>query len=158
MWPFKKKKEIPFTNLHELSYKIESAIQGQPANETYPVFRVVLDGHAETQTYMIFPLEKSLQKSGIYPILNCTCGEWGCGGFSIDVEVGNDTIVWKKIYIPGTDKEAQRLHTQTPITFNKKAYEGLVKKLLALQKNYKWENNVYETDKREFEKTGKFSW
>jgi hypothetical protein len=29
------------------------------------------------------------------PILNCPCGDIGCGGFTVDVEVEGETVTWR---------------------------------------------------------------
>ncbi len=62
--------------IHKLSF----VIANPEVEEEYPQFRVTINGLKETFGFLILPLELSAKQDGLYPILTCSCGDWGCGG------------------------------------------------------------------------------
>ena len=113
--------------MHKLDFKIEKPDQ----IEEYPKFVVQLDGLNEPQSFVVLPLEISAQKDGLYPILNCGCGEWGCGGYYVKVKNTPDQVIWEKIqnYIDQTEP-IHPLHIKAPIVFERTQYEDLIIRLL----------------------------
>lgn len=123
--------------------------------ENYPQFTPTIDGHKEPASLLLLPLELSATKDAIYPILNCSCGEWGCGGYYVEVKNMDEYVIWNAIYGLGNmKKKIEVVHALTPIHFLRKEYEALINELLILKDKYKYEANVYKIDKEQYDKGG----
>ncbi len=136
-------------------HKLEFVIANPEDEENYPQFIPTIDGHKEAASLLIFPLELSEKKDGMYPILNCGCGEWGCGGYYVDVKNTEEYIIWDGLYgLVNQKRKIEVLHAVTPIYFLRKEYNALVKNLLVQKDRYKYEANVYNIDKEQYETGG----
>ncbi len=143
---------LPFIimSLHKLDFIIK--------DESYPLLVATLDGKEEPATLEDFAFIKSTESDGLFPILNCTCGEWGCGGYWVKVKHEGDKVIWEKIRTWGSDKNVPRLHVIAPIEFDKKEYLELANRMLDRVESNENHKKYYEQQKEEFEKTGKFFW
>lgn len=135
---------------HKLDFKIK--------DEDYPLIVVFLDGTEEPATIEEFPFIKSTESDGLFPILNCTCGEWGCGGYWVKVKHEGDRIIWEKIRTWGSDKNIPIFRVVAPIQFDKQQYLELANKMLKRIELNAGLKKYYQKEKEEFEKTGKFFW
>lgn len=138
------------TDLHHLDF-----VNSESNTDGYPQFIVELDNVAEPQTFLILPLEISMKKDGIYPILNCGCGEWGCGGYSVKVKNKKEEVIWEMI--TGDRKGAKPfdpLHVKTPIHFSRKNYQDVVKRLLVAKDSNAIERDVYRADLERYRAKG----
>jgi len=138
--------------MNKLSYKIEVK-----QNDPYPLLELVLNDEVEQQTIEPYPLELSVQQDGSFPILNCTCGEWGCGGYWVDVKHDGDKIIWENIRTH-MGKSVDRLHAKTPIIFSKPEYTETVKKVLQELENHDHLKKGYNDEKDYYQKNDKFYW
>jgi len=135
---------------HKIDFKIKDKIS--------PLLVLILDDTEEPATIEDFAFVKSTESDGLFPILNCTCGEWGCGGYWVKVKHEEDRIIWEKIRTWGSDKNISRLHVVAPIEFDKKEYLELANKMLDRVKLNEHLKKYYEQEEAEFEKTGNFYW
>jgi hypothetical protein len=133
--------------IHKLGYKIS-----QPDDlENYPQFLITLDDKQEPGSFLILPLELSMKEDGIYPIMNCGCGEWDCGGFYIDVKNTDEHVIWQAFYGQDGNKiKFPVVHAFTPIYFIREQYESVIKDLIFLKDKYKYEENVYKIDNEKY--------
>jgi hypothetical protein len=51
----------------------------------------------------LLPTRRSGKRSRLpsaqrYPLFNCTCGVFGCGGYYVDVIIRTDGLIWENIY------------------------------------------------------------
>jgi hypothetical protein len=140
-----------YMDTHSLGFKIDKPDEA----EGYPKFLVQLDGANEDHSFVVLPLEISAQKDGLYPILNCTCGEWGCGGGYVKVKITPERVIWENnySYIDETT-EMKSLHVKMPIYFKRDEYQKLINDLLIAKDKYKYEKNVYESDREDYRKNG----
>lgn len=130
--------------IHKLGYKMSK----YDDKENYPQFMITIDGKQEPGSFLILPLEISIKEDGIYPIMNCGCGEWDCGGFYISVKNTDENIIWEDFYgLSGNKIKSPVVHAFTPIYFSREQYESVVKDLLAAKDQYKYEKKVYEIDR-----------
>lgn len=136
--------------IHKLDFTI--------SDPKYPLATVVLDGQKEDQTLEAFALERSGLGDGLFPILNCICGEWGCGGYWVEVNHDGDKIIWTKIRTHNSEKDIPRFHITTPITFSKSEYKDLIDRLLKEKNTYPGFKKSYDAEKDHFEDTGEFYW
>ncbi|MCX6792733.1 MAG: hypothetical protein NTY12_01790 [Candidatus Falkowbacteria bacterium] len=136
-------------------HKLGFTIANSEDSEGFPQFLPTVDGHKEPASLLLLPLELSATKDAIYPILNCGCGEWDCGGYFIEVKNTEEYVIWNAIYGLGNlRKKIEIVHALTPIHFLRKEYEALINELLILKDNYKYEAIVYKIDKEQYEKSG----
>jgi hypothetical protein len=139
-------------NIHKLGFVLVN-----PDNlETYPNFIPTIDDHLEQATILLLPLELSAKTDGVYPVLNCTCGEWGCGGYYVKVKNTPEHVIWEEFYaLPNGEKKVKTaVHALPPICFERTNYESVITELLEVKDQCKWEANVYITDKEIFESKG----
>jgi hypothetical protein len=137
-------------NISKIDYKI--------LDPDYPLLVLFLNGKEESQTLESFAFIKSTESNGLFPILNCTCGEWGCGGFWAQVRQEGDFVIWEKIRIWEKDKDITTLHVKTPIIFEKNDYQKVANKMLERIESNESLKRTYEAEKKDYEKTGKFYW
>jgi|GEM_PF-5126069 hypothetical protein len=136
-------------------HKLEFIIDRPEEVDYYPKFIVKLDKATEQQSFVVLPLELSYQKDDLYPILNCTCGEWGCGGYYVEVRNEADYVVWQKIFrFIDKSEEIEPLHVKTPIYFERGEYIKLVNDLLREKDRFPQERSNYIYDTKEYQKNG----
>jgi len=137
--------------IHKLGY----IVANPQDTEEFPQFVPTVDGHKEPNSLLLLPLELSATKDGIYPILNCGCGEWGCGGYYVEVKNTDEYVIWNAVHgLVNRTKKIEVLHALTPIYFLRKEYDALISELLILKDKYKYEANVYKIDKEQYDKGG----
>lgn len=124
----------------------------------YPLLVLFLNEKQEKQTLEDFAYIKSTESDGLFPILNCTCGEWGCGGYWVQVKHEGENVIWEKIRIWEVDKDIPALHVKTPIVFKKKDYQEVAQRMLnRIDSNLKLKE-IFNKEMVDYEKTGKFFW
>lgn len=111
-----------------LGYKISP-------EEYYPHFILTIDGKPNG-SIILAPLEVSANEEGVFPIINCSCGEWGCGGDKVEVTHEQDYILWK----------TERYMFDKYLRFTKDNYNQVVRELLSEKDKNEFENAVYKED------------
>jgi hypothetical protein len=97
-----------------------------------PGWRVIVDGKKTQYIFDIEALAASVEHDGVFPILNCECGEFGCGGVSVTVQSSRGVVSWVRFSpIQGEDHvHGQNEHVLAPPpTFSREEYFMLVRKL-----------------------------
>lgn len=127
-------------------------------SDSYPYFLLTIDGENKMRPLMVFPLELSAKEDGVYPIVNCGCGEWGCGGAYVKVKNTPNTVIWENFYHDyNSSKQDNKSYSIegriiTPIEFDRESYENAINILLVDKENFETEKLTYESNKEWFEK------
>ncbi len=141
--------------VHKFGYLID---QKSVESDSYPYFLLTIDGENKMRPLMVFPLELSVKKDGVYPIVNCACGEWGCGGVYVKVRNTPSTIIWETLYNNyDPSKQDNKSHSTegkifTPVEFDRASYENAINILIVDKENFDTERNTYNYEKKEFDK------
>lgn len=127
-------------------------------SDSYPYFLLTIDGENKMKPLMVFPLELSAKNDGVYAIVNCGCGEWGCGGAYVKVKNTPTSVIWENFYPLSYNPETKNkaYYTEgnilTPVEFDRESYQGAIQNLLKDKDKFESEKNVYDEEKRSFEK------
>lgn len=141
--------------IHKFGYLIDSK---SVESDSYPYFLLTIDEENKMRPLMVFPLELSAKKDGVYPIINCSCGEWGCGGVYVEVRNTPNTVIWETLYNNyDPSNQGNKSHSiegkiLTPVEFNRASYENAISALLIDKENFETEKGTYESNKEWFEK------
>lgn len=115
--------------------------------DDYPCWgqEMVLDGVACGWYLNPFQMQASLERAdgkALHRIITCSCGEFGCEGFSVKTDTENDLLVWRSFQghndpskdlfeMPSMDdeKSSNKRVIQTPLYFEIQAYKDLAEKM-----------------------------
>lgn len=129
--------------MNKLSYRKLDEKQ-EKITESCPDLGVILDGQKLGYCFDEPALAVSAEKDGVYPILNCGCGEMGCGGAYVQVRNKKNIVIWDKLFNrfydeddydeeepdqeqDGYSDEFKELKNKLPFSFDRKEYEDLIK-------------------------------
>jgi hypothetical protein len=83
-------------------------IGSQPDGSLNVCARAVVNGKELPEVLGLCTMLSAIEKSGRYPLFYCTCGDFGCGGYWVDVECTKDAWIWRNGYYPADEDEPEQ--------------------------------------------------